>query len=59
MWLGKASFDFELVTKHLSPKDKWYEDSLMAKGLNAHLNAHSAVLAPRQARGAGMAGRCG
>ena len=31
----------------MGPRDKWYADSLMARGLNAHLVAHSAVLAPR------------
>ena len=46
--LGKTSFDPELLSRRLSTQDKWYTDSLMAKGLNAHLTAHTAVLAPRQ-----------
>jgi len=46
--LGKCSFDPELCSRRLSPDDKWFADSLMAKGLAAHLSAHSAVLAPRQ-----------
>ena len=51
MWeeIGKCSFAFELTWREMGPKDKWYADSVMAKGLNAHLIAHSAVLAPRAA----------
>ena len=44
---GKCTFDFELTRRDMGPRDKWYADSLMARGLNAHLVAHSAVLAPR------------
>ena len=51
MWeeIGKCTFAFELTRREMGPKDKWYADSVMAKGLNAHLLAHSAVLAPRAA----------
>ena len=45
---GKATFDFELCRREMGPADKWYAESIMAKGLNAHLTAHSAVLAPRK-----------
>ena len=45
MWeeIGKCTFAFELTRREMGPKDKWYADSVMAKGLNAHLLAHSAV----------------
>ena len=46
--LGKCAFDFSLLRAALSTADKWHADSVMAKGLNAHLTANSAVLAPRR-----------
>eukprot|EP00316_Scyphosphaera_apsteinii_P022876 CAMPEP_0119341952 /NCGR_PEP_ID=MMETSP1333-20130426/103705_1 /TAXON_ID=418940 /ORGANISM="Scyphosphaera apsteinii, Strain RCC1455" /LENGTH=1126 /DNA_ID=CAMNT_0007354061 /DNA_START=48 /DNA_END=3428 /DNA_ORIENTATION=+ len=45
--LGQSMFDPEYLQATMSVTDKWYADSMMAKGLNAHLLAHSAVLAPR------------
>ena len=46
--IGKASFDYEYLHAPMSKSDRWYEESMMAKGLNMHLLAHSAVLAPRE-----------
>lgn len=45
--LGKCAFDFSLLDRQLSPKDKWYTESQMATALASHLAAHSSVLAPR------------
>ena len=45
--MGKCAFDFELLRREVSTADKWYAESVMAKGLASHLLAHSAVLAPR------------
>ena len=45
--IGKATFDYDYLYVHMSKSDKWYEESMMAKGLNMHLLAHSAVHAPR------------
>jgi len=42
-----VSFDFEYLHVHMAKSDRWYEESMMAKGLNMHLLAHSAVMAPR------------
>ena len=46
--IGKASFDYEYLHAPMSKSDRWYEESMMAKGLNMHLLAHSAGLAPRE-----------
>ncbi|EOD13232.1 hypothetical protein EMIHUDRAFT_119940 [Emiliania huxleyi CCMP1516] len=43
--IGKASFDYEYLHAPMSKSDRWYEESMMAKGLNMHLLAHSAELA--------------
>ena len=45
--LGRVHFDFELIDRILAPSDKWFIESEMAKGLQGHLLAHSAVIAPR------------
>ncbi len=45
--LGKSEFDFSLLERTMTPTERWYADSAMAKGLASHLVAHSAVLAPR------------
>lgn len=46
--LGKSEFDFSLLERSITPKERWYADSGLAKGLASHLLAHSAVLAPRE-----------
>ena len=45
--LGLSTFDFEYLAATMAPSDKWYAESVLAKGLHMHLLAHSAVLAPR------------
>jgi hypothetical protein len=45
--IGRACFDFDYLHLAMSKTDGWYAQSMMAKGINMHLLAHSAVLAPR------------
>lgn len=45
--IGRACFDFDYLHVAMSKSDGWYENSMMAKGINMHLLAHSAVQAPR------------
>ena len=45
--LGKTTFDFSLLERTLSKKDKWFTGSKMVEAVSSHLVAHSSVLAPR------------
>ena len=46
--LGKSTFDFALSDRPIAPTDRWFNESQLAKGLQSHLLAHSAVLSPRE-----------